>query len=68
MKSILNFLSDNTVQVSAVNAGIWLSALDWSVKIIFGLPTAIYICLKLYHEFLKHNNQQNPNHENNNPE
>jgi len=65
MKSVLNFISDNTVQVSAVNAGIWLSALDWSIKIVFGLPTAIYVCLKLYHEFFKSNT---PNNENTHPE
>jgi hypothetical protein len=67
MKSIINFLSNNTVQVSAVNAGIWLSALDWSIKIVFGLPTAIYICFKLYHEFLKPD-QKNNDHENNHSE
>jgi len=55
MKSIINFLSNNAVQISAVNAGIWLSALDWSIKIAFGLPSAIYICLKIYHEYLKKN-------------
>ena len=53
MKQIFNFISDNAVRVSAVNAGIWLSALEWSIKIAFGLPSAIYVCLKLYHEFLK---------------
>ena|GEM_PF-4686682 len=64
MKSILNFLSNNTVQVSAVNAGIWLSAVDWSIKLAFGLPSAIYVCLKLYHEFFKRNHKQNRNDKN----
>jgi len=67
MKPIINFLSNDTVQVSAVNAGIWLSALDWGIKIVFGLPTAIYICLKLYSEFLKPDQKSNK-HENNLPE
>jgi len=60
MKSIYNFLSDNTLQISAVNAGIWLSALDWSVKIIFGLPSTIYVCLKIYNEFLQRKNSAKP--------
>ena len=64
MKPVLNFLSNNAVQVSAVNAGIWLSALDWSIKLAFGLPSAIYVCLKLYHEFFKRNNEQNRNDKN----
>jgi hypothetical protein len=42
----------------------WLSAwlLGWSfaeadllVRILFGLPGAIYISLKIYHEFIKKN-------------
>ncbi len=65
MKSLINFLSDNAVQVSAVNAGIWLCALDWSIKLAFGLPSAIYVCLKIYHEFIKPNNQQNNDNQNN---
>ena len=35
------------------------------MKVVFGLPTAIYVCLKLYHEFFKPNT---PNDENNIPE
>ena len=55
MKNIINFISDHVVQVSAVNAGIWLSALDWSIKIAFGLPSAVYVCLKIYSEFIFRN-------------
>lgn len=41
---------------------IWLSAwlLGWSmaeadllVRILFGLPGAVYLCLKIYHEYIK---------------
>ena len=65
MKSILNFLSDNAVQVSAINAGIWLCALNWSIKLAFGLPSAIYVSLKIYHEFIKPLNQKEDKNENN---
>jgi len=65
MKSIINFLSDNAVQVSAINAGIWLFALDWSIKLAFGLPSAIYVSLKIYHEFIKPLNQKEDKNENN---
>lgn len=53
MKHILFFFSDEKVHISALNAGIWLSALGWSVKILLGLPSAIYLSLKIYHEFIK---------------
>jgi len=65
MKFLNQFISDHSVQLSAVNAGIWLSALDWSFKIVFGLPSAIYLSLKIYHEFFKPLTQQNPKDENN---
>jgi len=61
MKHIINFISNNAVRASAINAGIWLSALDWSIKIAFGLPSAVYVCLKIYHEFFKPKNKENPN-------
>ena len=49
---------------------IWLSAwlLGWSfagtdllIRILFGLPGAVYLCLKIYHEYIKkkHNHEEN---------
>lgn len=65
MKSLLSFISDHVVQVSAINAGIMLSALDWSIKIALGLPSAVYVCFKIYYEFLTYKNEK---HENSDPE
>jgi hypothetical protein len=64
MKHLIQFFSNYRVHISAINAGIWLSALDWSLKIFFGLPTAIYLTLKIYHEFIK---PPKTNHHENDP-
>ena len=53
IKQILDFISNQSLQLSAINAGIWFSALDWTIKVAFGLPSTVYICLKIYHEFIK---------------
>lgn len=53
MKYIHTLIQDHIVQLSALNAGIMLSAMDWGIKIAFGLPSAIYITLKIYHDFIK---------------
>ncbi len=53
MKHFFLFFFNDRVQISALNAGIWLSAIDWTFKILFGLPSAIYLSLKIYHEFIK---------------
>jgi hypothetical protein len=56
MRNIIQFITDNKVHVSALNAGIWLSTIDWTIKIVFGLPSVIYLCLKIYHEYIKKDN------------
>jgi hypothetical protein len=53
MKFLANLVTDSKIHISALNAGIWLSTLDWTIKILFGLPSVIYVCLKIYSEYLK---------------
>ena len=46
-------LQDRTVHVSGIVATLSMINIDIYIKIIFGLPGAVYICLKIYKEFIK---------------
>jgi hypothetical protein len=50
---IYSFLSDRGIHAS-VTLGV-LAVLNWDlvIKIIFGLPSFIYVCLKIYREFIR---------------
>jgi hypothetical protein len=50
---LLSVLLDLKVYLSAALVGFSMASIDLGIKVLFGLPGAIYICFKIYHEFLK---------------
>jgi hypothetical protein len=47
---IINFLQDRAIQVSAISSTVMLSKTDIVIKVAFGLPSALYVTIKLLKE------------------
>jgi hypothetical protein len=50
---IIYFISDLNVWLSAWLMSWSLAEIDFVMKLILGLPGAVYLCLKIYREFVK---------------